>query len=123
MTSTPSALPLAERIRTIRGHKVMLDAELAELYGVPTRALVQAVKRNAARFPSDFMFSITEHEVADLKSQIVTSSFSSRTWGGRRPPRSDGSDSFPTTERRYHSRQPRSNGKYSAERAPPVALA
>ena len=77
---------LAERIRTVRGHKVLLDAELAELYGVPTRALVQAIKRNPARFPPDFMFSITEQEVADLKSQIVTSSFSTRTWGGRRKP-------------------------------------
>jgi hypothetical protein len=56
----PVALTLEVRIHSVRGHKVMLDADLAELYGVPTGALVQAVKRNPARFPSDFMFSITE---------------------------------------------------------------
>jgi len=62
----------------------MLDADLAELYGVSTKALVQAVKRNPARFPSDFMFPLTEQEVANLRSQIVTSRFVLRTWGGRR---------------------------------------
>ncbi len=64
----------------------MLDAELAELYGVTTSALIQAVRRNPARFPSDFMFSLSEQEVADLKSQSVTSSSAVRTWGGRRKP-------------------------------------
>lgn len=62
----------------------MLDADLAELYGVPTKALVQAVKRNPARFPPHFMFSLTEQETANLRSQIVTSSLRSRNWGGRR---------------------------------------
>jgi hypothetical protein len=62
----------------------MLDADLAELYGVPTKALVQAVKRNSARFPLDFMFSLTDQETANLRSQIVTSSLASRNWGGRR---------------------------------------
>jgi len=62
----------------------MLDADLAELYGVPTKALVQAVKRNPARFPPDFMFSLTEQETANLRSQIVTSSSPSGNWGGRR---------------------------------------
>ena len=62
----------------------MLDADLAELYGVPTGALVQAVKRNPSRFPQDFMFSITEQEVANLKSQFVISSSARRKWGGRR---------------------------------------
>jgi len=62
----------------------MLDADLAELYGVPTKALVQAVKRNPARFPPDFMFPVTEQEVANLRSQYVTSRIASRTWGGRR---------------------------------------
>jgi hypothetical protein len=62
----------------------MLDADLAELHGVPTKALVQAVKRNPARFPPDFMFTITEQEDANLRSQIVTSSWSPRNWGGRR---------------------------------------
>ena len=81
---TPAAQALVSRIHTVRGHKVMLDADLAELYGVPTGALVQAVKRNSARFPPDFIFSITEHEVAILKSQFVISSSASRNWGGRR---------------------------------------
>jgi len=63
----------------------MLDADLAELYGVPTKALVQAVKRNPARFPTDFMFSLTEQETANLRSQIVTSSsVLAKAWGGRR---------------------------------------
>lgn len=63
---------LAHRIRTIRGHKVMLDADLAALYGVRVKALVQAVKRNPGRFPEDFMFPLTEQEVNSLRSQIVT---------------------------------------------------
>jgi hypothetical protein len=60
------------RIQTIRGQKVILDADLAKLYGVATKVLVQAVKRNANRFPSDFMFLLTEQEVRVLRSQIVT---------------------------------------------------
>jgi len=80
----PVAQPLEARIHLVHGHKVMLDADLAELYGVTTKVLVQAVKRNPARFPSDFMFPITEHELANLRSQIVTSSLASRNWGGRR---------------------------------------
>lgn len=63
----------------------MLDADLASLYRVMTKALVQAVKRNQARFPRDFMFQLTEQEVANLRSQIVTSSsVLSPAWGGRR---------------------------------------
>jgi hypothetical protein len=81
---TAPVAPLDSRIRSFRGQKVMLDADLAELYGVPTKALVQAVKRNPARFPPDFMFSLTAQEVANLKSQFVTSSSASRGWGGRR---------------------------------------
>ena len=73
MPVTTPALSLAERIRTVRGHKVMLDADLAELYGVATKALVQAVKRNPDRFPEDFMFQITDQELTRLRSQIVTS--------------------------------------------------
>jgi len=57
MSESASALPLAQRIRSVRGHKVMLDTDLAELYGVTTKALVQAVKRNRERFPPDFVFS------------------------------------------------------------------
>jgi len=84
MHVTPPASPLIQRICTVRGHKVMLDADRAALYGVPTKALVQAVKRNPARFPTDFMFSLTEQETANLRSQIVTSSSPSANWGGRR---------------------------------------
>ena len=68
----------------LRGHKVMLDADLAQLYGVPTKALLQAVRRNPARFPPDFMFSLTRQEVAVLRSQIVTSRSGPDAWGGRR---------------------------------------
>lgn len=70
---------VVSKIHTVRGHKVMLDSDLAELYQVETRVLNQAVKRNMRRFPEDFMFALTEEEWGNLKSQIVTSS-----WGGRR---------------------------------------
>ena len=77
------ALP-AERIlhsiHVFRGERVLLDADLAVLYGVETRVLIQAVKRNLQRFPADFMFQLREDEWADLKSQTVISS----SWGGRR---------------------------------------
>lgn len=66
-------------IYMIRGEKVMLDKDLASLYGVDTRVLKQAVKRNIDRFPLDFMFEITREEFDNLRSQIVISS-----WGGRR---------------------------------------
>lgn len=61
------------------GQKVLLDADLAELYGVETKVLLQAVKRNRERFPEDFMFQLTAEEFGNLRSQFVTSS-----WGGRR---------------------------------------
>jgi hypothetical protein len=70
---------LQSRIHSIRGEKVMLASDLAEIYGVETRALNQAVKRNPTRFPSRFMFQLTAEEVSNLKSQFVTSS-----WGGAR---------------------------------------
>jgi len=60
--------PLESPILTIRGHTVMIDADLAELYGVETRTLNQAVKRNADRFPKDFMFRLTTEE----KSEVIT---------------------------------------------------
>jgi hypothetical protein len=60
-------------ILLIRGHKVMLDADLARLYGVSTKVLIQAVKRNLDRFPSDFMFQLTADEFTRLRSQTVTS--------------------------------------------------
>ena len=60
-------------IYLIRGQKVMLDEDLASLYQVPTKALVQALKRNISRFPIDFMFQLTSEEHSSLRSQIVTS--------------------------------------------------
>ncbi len=72
---------IERRIYIIRRQKVMLDSDLAELYGVETRALNQAVTRNIDRFPEDFMFPLTREEAANLKSQFVTSSSGH---GGRR---------------------------------------
>ena len=66
-------------IRTIRGQKVLLDADLASLYGVPTKRLNEQVKRNAERFPEDFVFQLTNAETAALRSQFATSKR-----GGRR---------------------------------------
>lgn len=66
------ARSLESRILVVRGQRVMLDAELAKLYRVEVRALNQAVKRNAERFPADFMFQLTPEEAAALRSQIVT---------------------------------------------------
>ena len=68
-------------IHTIRGQKVVLDSDLAALYGVPTKVLNQAVKRNLDRFPVDFMFPLTAEEFDGLRSQIVTSNVGR---GGRR---------------------------------------
>jgi hypothetical protein len=67
------------KIYFIRNEKIMLDRDLAELYGVETKRLNEQVKRNIDRFPEDFMFQLTEPEFENLKSQIATSS-----WGGRR---------------------------------------
>ena len=64
---------IAQKIYFIRGQKVMLSTDLAKLYGISPKVLVQAVKRNAERFPDDFMFPLDSKEVATLKSQIVTS--------------------------------------------------
>jgi len=68
-------------IIVVRGEKVMLDSELAEIYGVETKVLNQAVKRNVSRFPVDFMFQLTPEETESLRSQIVTSN---EGRGGRR---------------------------------------
>jgi len=84
MVSKNVAIPeerIEKAILLIRGHKVLLDSDLADLYGVPTRALVQAVKRNINRFPPDFMFQLNSQEAEDLRSQIVISKKGS---GGRR---------------------------------------
>ena len=70
---------IERHILLIRGQKVMLSPDLAELYQVETKVLVQAMKRNRERFPRDFMFQLTKAEYANLKSQFVTSS-----WGGAR---------------------------------------
>jgi hypothetical protein len=67
-------------ILLIRGEKVMLDSDLAELYGVPTKRLNEQVRRNLNRFPPDFMFQLTRKESKNLRSQIATSS----SYGGRR---------------------------------------
>jgi hypothetical protein len=66
------------RILSIRGHRVMLDADLAVLYGVPTKRLNEAVRRNAARFPEDFKYQLTAEEAENLRSQFATSN--GRRW-------------------------------------------
>jgi len=70
---------ITSRIYLIRKEKVLLDSDLAELYKVQTKVLLQSVKRNKTRFPPDFMFQLSKHEFQVLRSQIVTSS-----WGGSR---------------------------------------
>lgn len=89
IVTSSSIIPVERRILSLRGHKVMLDADLAELYGVATKVLNQAVKRNIERFPQDFMFQLTKKDVdglvdywdsSALRSQFVTSN----TRGGRR---------------------------------------
>jgi hypothetical protein len=70
---------IASRIVMLRGERVLLDADLAELYGVETKTLNRAVKRHRDRFPHDFMFQLTGEEAGNLRYQIGTSS-----WGGRR---------------------------------------
>lgn len=67
------------KIHDLRGQRVMLDFDLAELYGVPTKVLNQSVRRNLERFPLDFMFQLNRQEFKNLRSQFVTSS-----WGGIR---------------------------------------
>lgn len=89
IVTSSSIIPVERRILSLRGHKVMLDADLAELYGVATKVLNQAVKRNIERFPQDFMFQLTKKDVdglvdywdsSALRSQFVTSN----RRGGRR---------------------------------------
>lgn len=76
-----SAELIERRIHIVRGQRVMLDSDLAELYGVPTKRLNEQVQRNAERFPEDFAFQLTPQEVVDLKSQFATSNTGR---GGRR---------------------------------------
>ncbi len=76
MKSTLSPLPLAKienLILTIRGQKVMLDSDLADIYGVTTKRLNEQLKRNKERFPEDFVFQLTENELESLRSQFATS--------------------------------------------------
>lgn len=80
--SNISPLTIERSILVIHNHKVLLDADLAILYEVETGALIRAVKRNADRFPSDFLFQLTEEEWTNLKCQSGISS----QWGGRRFP-------------------------------------
>jgi hypothetical protein len=90
-------MTIQDMIYEIRGYKVMLDRDLANLYGVELRSLNQAVKRNIGRFPPEFMFQLKEKEYDNLRSQIATSSLKSKiaaknlmsqivtsSWGGRR---------------------------------------
>jgi hypothetical protein len=82
---------LAKLIQRIRHQNVILDSDIARLYEVPTKALLQAVKRNKIRFPEDFLFQLTPPEFESLRSQIVTS----KGRGGRRTP------PYAFTEQRY----------------------
>ena len=77
-STSPLSLPtddvIEQRIYMIRGRKVMLDLDLAELYGVPTKRLNEQVRRNFARFPEDFLFQLNPEEVEGMRSQIATAS-------------------------------------------------
>ena len=79
--NSPLPLNVENVIYLVRGHKVMLDEELARLYDVETRILTRAVRRNGGRFQPDFMFQLSDKEVSNLRSQI---GISSSSYGGRR---------------------------------------
>lgn len=79
----PTAEHIARDILALRGHRVLLDSQLAALYGVTTKRLNEQVRRNSARFPEDFMFQLTVEEAAGLRSQFATSKKSAGR-GGRR---------------------------------------
>jgi hypothetical protein len=90
-TAIVQAEPVESLIRVIRSQRVILDADLAQVYGVTTKRLNEAVRRNLGRFPSDFMFQLTAEEVINLRSQIATSSCEeirsqivTGSYGGRR---------------------------------------
>ncbi|MCK4541631.1 MAG: ORF6N domain-containing protein [Spirochaetales bacterium] len=70
-----------KKIKSLRKQNIILDSDLALIYGVETKRINERAKRNIAKFPSDFMFQLTKLEFDDLKSQIATSS---SAWGGRR---------------------------------------
>ena len=75
---------IEDRIYVLRGKRVMLDSDLAGLYGVTTSRLNEQISRNLDRFPEDFAFKLDKQEVANLMSQIATSSLNQRRHGGRR---------------------------------------
>jgi hypothetical protein len=79
MSSAEPLERITQAILVVRGHRVILDADLADLYGVTVKRLLEAVRRNHNRFPADFMFQLDKQEVANLRSQFATS-----RWGGRR---------------------------------------
>lgn len=85
MSKTKTSIIPVKRVENLiillRGQKVIIDSDLAELYGVTAKRLNEQVKRNIKRFPDDFMFQLTKDEFADLKSQFATSS---SNWGGKR---------------------------------------
>ena len=72
MTHTPLIADLVGRIFVVRGHRVLLDSQLAALYEVPTKRLNEQVRRNRDRFPADFMLELTNQDFADIRSQIAT---------------------------------------------------
>ena len=79
MELTPTEESVISKIYIVRNQRVMMDFDLAEIYGIETKTLKRAVKRNAERFPEDFMFELTQEEFQNLRYQIGTSS-----WGGSR---------------------------------------
>jgi len=81
--AVPPVRDIARTIMVLRGHRVLLDADLAALYGVTTKRLNEQVRRNASRFPADFMFQLTEQEQQSLRSHFATSKTPSGR-GGRR---------------------------------------
>ena len=83
MTEVIPVESVERRICTIRGHNVILDADLAELFAVETRVLNQAVRRNIDRFPEDFAFQLDQSEVESLRSQSVISSWAANILKGR----------------------------------------
>jgi hypothetical protein len=82
-STVPAEIDVARQIRLVRGQRVLLDSDLAALYGVPTHRLNEAVKRNRSRFPVDFSFQLTPEEQSNLISQIA---ISRSGHGGRRKP-------------------------------------
>ena len=92
-TAAVAVEAVASRILLVRGLRVLLDSDLAALYGVPTKRFNQAVKRNSAKFPAEFMFQLTDEEFASLRSLICdlkrrargTPLFASRLHGARSP--------------------------------------